>query len=634
MLLFKDTSMVFTFFFLVSLFFIVKVDATYESHSDKSPYIFDFTIKRKKVLYNNDNEKIILSINNSNDTYGPTIKVKPNDEVRIRVTNLICNEQELAKGANGKSKIWQDYCQASLHFHGLINIGNKVDGVPNLTQKPIENGESYWYNFTIPEDTCGTFWYHSHSSVQYGDGVRGLIIVNCVEYDTLKNNIINHLEIFGTSTLQSKSLLFADKNVLSSTTFIPKKFDDVTKEHNILLSDWYHERTIDILEKDVLVDDGTNDPRFESSLINGVVENNVQMKILESNTKYLILRLLNSGTSGTQVFHIPNKKLIIFETDGTLLNPYVTDTLTMAVGQRYSVLIKIEDEDKNEGFPIVKGINGCNKMMGYVTKTFWFTPIENESTITQNVETYIQENQSNNIRISKLPNFNNDELYKEYDNAKDGEIWKSNNDHSLKRIELFYDNYKAENTYKVNDKTFEEYLESPIIIDNSNNTILEIILNSKDHMRHPWHLHGFNFQIVSMGKGTLYKSAIVNHRTDIDSVKQYFQDLKYWETSRKSPLIRDSINIKGHSFVVLRVNLTNLTKKQLGKWLLHCHVEWHVSKGLGAVFQITNTSTATPNNGSNNKPISIDTMTTKIKVLTIYCILICLINYYIYIKFI
>jgi FtsP/CotA-like multicopper oxidase with cupredoxin domain len=64
----------------------------------------------------------------------------------------------------------------TVHWHG-IRLPNAMDGVPNLTQKPIAPGERFDYAFTPPD--AGTFWYHSHddSLVQMGRGLAGALIV-------------------------------------------------------------------------------------------------------------------------------------------------------------------------------------------------------------------------------------------------------------------------------------------------------------------------------------------------------------------------------------------------------------------------------------------------------------------------
>jgi len=64
----------------------------------------------------------------------------------------------------------------TIHFHG-IRVPNAMDGVPGVTQEPIQSGESFTYEFT-PKD-AGTFWFHPHvrGSEQLEKGLYGIIIV-------------------------------------------------------------------------------------------------------------------------------------------------------------------------------------------------------------------------------------------------------------------------------------------------------------------------------------------------------------------------------------------------------------------------------------------------------------------------
>lgn len=51
-----------------------------------------------------------------------------------------------------------------------------MDGVPWINQCPLVPGESYAYNFNTSGQT-GTYWYHSHVSTQYCDGLRGPLVI-------------------------------------------------------------------------------------------------------------------------------------------------------------------------------------------------------------------------------------------------------------------------------------------------------------------------------------------------------------------------------------------------------------------------------------------------------------------------
>ncbi len=89
---------------------------------------------------------------------GPRLRVTEGDTVRINVTN------DLAE-------------PTSVHWHGLI-LPNEMDGAADVTQEPIEPGESYTYEFTAGQP--GTFFYHSHHAPdrQQGLGMYGALIID------------------------------------------------------------------------------------------------------------------------------------------------------------------------------------------------------------------------------------------------------------------------------------------------------------------------------------------------------------------------------------------------------------------------------------------------------------------------
>ncbi|MCG7860503.1 multicopper oxidase domain-containing protein, partial [Flavihumibacter sediminis] len=64
----------------------------------------------------------------------------------------------------------------SLHWHG-VRISNAMDGVAGLTQDAIPTGETFDYDFAVPD--AGTFWFHAHnrSVEQVARGLYGALIV-------------------------------------------------------------------------------------------------------------------------------------------------------------------------------------------------------------------------------------------------------------------------------------------------------------------------------------------------------------------------------------------------------------------------------------------------------------------------
>ncbi len=63
----------------------------------------------------------------------------------------------------------------AVHWHG-VRIENRFDGVPGLTQRAVQPGESFLYRITLPD--AGLYWYHPHvrADVQQDLGLAGNIV--------------------------------------------------------------------------------------------------------------------------------------------------------------------------------------------------------------------------------------------------------------------------------------------------------------------------------------------------------------------------------------------------------------------------------------------------------------------------
>lgn len=90
---------------------------------------------------------------------GPEIRVTEGDKVRIIVKNNLPES-------------------TAVHWHGLI-IPNDQDGVPFITQAPINPGGVHFYEFQLREGNVGSHMYHSHhnSAFQVQMGLLGAFIV-------------------------------------------------------------------------------------------------------------------------------------------------------------------------------------------------------------------------------------------------------------------------------------------------------------------------------------------------------------------------------------------------------------------------------------------------------------------------
>jgi manganese oxidase len=65
----------------------------------------------------------------------------------------------------------------AIHFHGVHGVPNSMDGVPGITQAPIKPGQTFTYEFT--PSAVGVGMYHSHDDTlkQLTDGLMGAFLV-------------------------------------------------------------------------------------------------------------------------------------------------------------------------------------------------------------------------------------------------------------------------------------------------------------------------------------------------------------------------------------------------------------------------------------------------------------------------
>ena len=118
---------------------------------------------------------------------GPTLRLRAGDHLRVYFRN--------------------DLDEAStIHWHGLV-VPNSMDGVGGLTMPPIMPGETFVYEFDVP-NTPGTFMYHAHMNdlEQVSMGMSGAFVVEPRDggdgkYDQdrilLLNNIKGHYLVNG-----------------------------------------------------------------------------------------------------------------------------------------------------------------------------------------------------------------------------------------------------------------------------------------------------------------------------------------------------------------------------------------------------------------------------------------------------
>ena len=111
---------------------------------------------------------------------GPELRIPYGQRIRVEVRNELPDP-------------------TTVHWHGLA-VPNAMDGVPDVTQEPIDPGESFTYEFRAAlagrDSQGGTFFYHSHldEDRQVGLGLSGALVIEpptTERYDVERTVMIN-----------------------------------------------------------------------------------------------------------------------------------------------------------------------------------------------------------------------------------------------------------------------------------------------------------------------------------------------------------------------------------------------------------------------------------------------------------
>ena len=116
-----------------------------------------FDIDASIIEWNILDDKRVMAYAFNRQVPGPRLTLTQGDRVRINVTNDLPEP-------------------TSVHWHGLV-VPNAMDGAGDVTQAPIQPGDTFTYEFTAAQ--AGTFFYHSHTEAdrQQALGMYGALII-------------------------------------------------------------------------------------------------------------------------------------------------------------------------------------------------------------------------------------------------------------------------------------------------------------------------------------------------------------------------------------------------------------------------------------------------------------------------
>ena len=470
----------------------------------------------------------------------------------------------------------------SLHWHGLY-LPNKEDGVPHLTQMPIESGETFTYRFPIIQN--GTHWYHSHSGMQEQIGMYGSLILKKKSDDkTFRKGIDDLPQV---PVILSEWTDLNPKNVHrllhnASDWFAIKK--GTTQSYTEAIQAGHFKTKLTNEWKRMLAMD-VSDVYYDKFLING--KNESQLSQFKAGDK-VRLRISNGGASSYFWLNYERKKMTVVANDGNDVESVEVDRLIIGVSETYDVVVTIpaentsyeflatpEERTKSTSNYIGKGIK---QLVSPMQKLKYFEGMKmmndmmnmNGSMNDMGMDMSLQKMDMNIVMYPEsVPNSSKGEEQEsgmKMDHSKhsmssmNADIvtlnysmlkspTKTTLDKSAPVREIRFELTGNMNRYvwSMDNKVLSEV--DKILI--KKGEIVRITLYNNSMMRHPMHLHGHDFRVLN-GQG------------EYSTLKNVLDIM---------PMETDVIEFAANAD---------------GDWFFHCHILYHMMSGMNRVFSYEN----------------------------------------------
>ncbi|KAN0090500.1 multicopper oxidase [Hyaloscypha variabilis] len=489
----------------------------------------------KAIITPNGVQKNVFLINGQYP--GPTLEARSGDILEIEVFNF--SEEEI-----------------SLHWHGLHMRGaNHMDGPVGITQCAIKQGGKFTYRVPIGDQT-GTFWYHAHSEVQRADGLYGGLIVH--------------------------SPVFPAENV-------SHEYDS---ELLFMVGDWYHWPATKVLEHFMRPTSAGVEPCPDSLLINGLGYFECSMAThgapvncsdvekpwlkLDKQRRYRI-RLINVGSLTGLSFTIPDSEMKVIQVDGgqaVVANTPPTNSIgVLYPAERVEFIVLWSESARDTDTEVIIELDD----EFFLRPNFALTPIQS---FLLAAESSGRQPLVNTTDISRFdlrqligPELTNplpapEKTFMIYTAI---EVWNHLNNIPHGFINHTHWEPQSLPLVSIDREIWDDHQLVPWT--GSEPVWVELTINNIDANGHPFHLHGFDFYVITSyeGKGGWdYYNPFTPSRSP-----------RGGPFNLHNPIRKDTVYVPPWGYVVIRFLADNT-----GIWALHCHILWHQASGMSMAFQV------------------------------------------------
>ncbi|WP_396335931.1 multicopper oxidase domain-containing protein [Chryseobacterium soli] len=472
------------------------------------------------------------------------------------------------------------------HWHGVM-LPNEHDGVPYLTTKPVQPGETHLYKFRISQN--GTYWYHSHEGLQEQIGMNGILVFKKREGEP-KTEYNAEIPVLLGDWSDDDPMQIARRLHMANTDWYAIKKNAVQSYWEAIQSGNFGTKALNEWKRMEAMD--VSDVYYDKFLINGQPSSDYSN--LKAGDK-VRLRVANGGSSTYFWLNYGGGKIKVVGNDGNDVVPVEVDRLIVGVSETYDIEVTIPENKSFEfratsedrvghaslwlgagekmeapNLPRLMLFEGMKMMNGMMEMSGNMKPM--------NMTMGNQMMDMNEVMYPELPESQRKMTMKHMNEmmgvkTKDSDVSEDHSQHAgmnmkeekpIKR--LSYNLLKSpEKTILPTDSvrqmkfTLEGNMNHYLwTLDNKTVTetdkilikrgeVLRITLYNNSMMRHPMHLHGHDFRLInSKGEYSPLKNVV---------------DIMPMETS-----------------------VIEFAANQDGDWFFHCHILYHMMAGMGRVF--------------------------------------------------
>lgn len=512
---------------------------------------------------------------------GPTLYVKQHDTMEIHVTNKLMDRV------------------ISIHWHGIHQLLQaNMDGVPGITQAGILPQHTFVYRFNITQSP-GTFFYHSHSGLQSSDGFHGVLVIRDSKTNlSMREYVIalqdwNHelsTTLFTKYVARNRDEFMPDYPYPAVAVLINGKgqFDcqtNLVSEHECdLVRKWgwpfllsnFNESMKFPSKTESWETNGQCNPSRPPFFGSCRAEQPFHKFICEFN-ETLRLRLVGVGFSLGLRFWVDGHNLTVVAKDGSDIVPIVDQAAVfLHAGERLDVLLTCDQPSQSYFVFVAIAYEFYGKM----------AHLKSPNVSSYAVLFYNDSNDSHFPDVVQYPpdvwprkNVEPIYFYKSLQRTipatqrfwiwsqSKGHWWNYETNTSGKRLEWWELNSHVPSSLSGENDILRVCADSanwsslftvePLIFHLTWNQSYEFVLVNNESQPHPWHIHGYTADVLSIGH--------IGHLDSIISIND-----------TNVPIMRaDTFVIPSHSFVQFRILANNP-----GPWVVHCHMPYHAEVGM------------------------------------------------------